>query len=146
MYPFGKNLKSTLKSDSSNPLPEFSPLTKNCNLIFVRLLMKKKNKKVLVLVAIDSFSKFPSTLFTKTSGAKKIVKLLKSCFRIDGLPEPIRTHHGSGFKNEIVSQFCKEREMKHIFTPVADHRGNGPAERTIQTIKRKLKTKNLDPN
>ena len=102
--------------------------------------------KIFLLVAIDRFSKFPSVLITKTNGAKKVTKFLESYIRIHGLPHSIRTDHGSGFKNDLVQQFCSSRGIKHILSPVGDHRGSGLVERTIQTIKRKLGTEQLDPN
>ena len=102
--------------------------------------------KIFLLVAIDRFSKFPSVLITKTTGAKKVIKFLKSHIQFHGLPHSIRTDHGSGFKNDLVQQFCFSRGIKHIFSPVGDHRGSGLVERMIQTIKRKLGTEKLDPN
>ena len=98
------------------------------------------------MVAIDRFSKFPSVLISKTSGAKKVTKFLDSYIRIHGLPHSIRTDHGSGFKNNLVQEFCSSRGIKYVFLPVGDHRGSGLVERTIQTTKRKLGVAKLDPN
>ena len=102
--------------------------------------------KVLLLVAIDHFSKFPSVLITKTTGAKKVTEFLKSYIQIHGLPHSIRFDHGSGFKNDLVRQLCSSRGIKHILSPVGDHRGSGLVERMIRTIKRKLGTEKFDPN
>ena len=98
------------------------------------------------MVAIDRFSKFPSVLISKTTGAKKVTKFLESYIRIHGLPHSIRMDHGSGFKKNLVQEFCSNRGIKHIFSPVGDHRGSGLVERMIQTIKRKLGVAKLDPN
>ena len=54
--------------------------------------------------------------------------------------------HGSGFKNDLVQQFCSSRGIRHILSPVGDHRGSDLIERMIQTMKRKLGTAKLDPN
>ena len=95
---------------------------------------------------MDHFSIFPSLLITKTTGAKKVTKLLASYIRIDGIPQSIKTDHGSGFKNDLVQQFCSSKGIKHIVSPVGDHRGRGSVERSMQTINRKLGTAKLDPN
>ena len=98
------------------------------------------------MVAIDQFSKFPSVLISKTTGAKKVFKFFDSYFRIHGLPHSIMTDHSSGFKNNLVQEFCSIRGIKHVLSPVGDHRGSALVERTIQTIKRKLGVAKLDPN
>ena len=95
---------------------------------------------------MDHFSIFPSLLITKTTGAKKVAKLLASYIRIHGIPQSIKTDHGSGFKNDLVQQFCSSKGIKHIVSPVGDHRGRGSVERSMQTINRKLGTAKLDPN
>ena len=77
---------------------------------------------------------------------QKIVKFLRSYFRNHGIPESVRTDHGSGFNSEVVREFCKSRGIKHILTTVGEHRSFGLVERSIQTIKRKLGTEKLDPN
>ena len=85
-------------------------------------------------------------MLTKTTIAKKIVKFLQSYSRNHGIPESIRTDHGSGFNSDVVKEFCKSRGIKYILTAVGDHRSCGLVERSIQTIKRKLGTEKLDPN
>ena len=95
---------------------------------------------------MDRFSKFPFVLITKTTGAKKVTKFLASYICIHGIPQSIRTDHGSGFKNDLVQQFCSSKGIKHFLSPVGDHRGSGLVESSIQTIKRKLVTAKLDPN
>ena len=100
---------------------------------------------IFLLVALDRSFKFPSVIITKTTGAKKVTKFLESYIRIHGLPQSIRTDHGSGFKNDLVQQYCSNRGIKHNLSPVGDHRGAVLAERMIQTIKRKLGTAKLDP-
>ena len=98
------------------------------------------------MVAIDRFSKFPSVLISKTTGDKKVTKILASYISIHGFPHSIRTDHGSGFKNNLVQEFCSNRGIKNILSPVGNHRGSGLVERSIQTIKRKLGAAKLNPN
>ena len=143
---YGKNLKPVKTFHTAQPLPKLTGPIQELQLDFAGPILDDKGEKIFLLVAIDRFSKFPSFLITKSNGAKKVIKFLKSYIQIHGLPHSIRTDHGSGFKNDLVQQFCFSRGIKHILSPVGDHRGSGLVERMIQTIKRKLGTEKLDPN
>ena len=143
---FGKNLMPAATFNSAKSLPVLSGPNQELQLDFAGPILDEKGSKIFLLVAIDRFSKFPSVLISKTTGAKKVTKFLDSYIRIHGLPRSIRTDHGSGFKNNLVQEFCSNRGIKHILSPVGDHRGSGLVERSIQTIKRKLGVAKLDPN
>ena len=143
---FGKSLKPASTFNTASYLPVLSGPNQELQLDFTGPILDEKGSKIFLLVAIDRFSKFPSVLISKTTGAKKYTKFLESYIRIHGLPLSIRTDHGSGFKNNLVQEFCSNRGIKRILSPVGDHRGSGLVERTIQTIKRKLGVGKLDPN
>ena len=143
---FGKNLKPATIFNTAQPLPSLSVPSQELQLDFAGLILDDKGSKIFLLVAIDRFSKFPSVLFSKNTGAKKVTKFLVSYIRIPGLPHSIRTDHGSGNKNNLVQEFCSSRGIKHILSPVGDHRGSGLVKRTILTIKRKLGFAKLDLN
>ena len=83
-------------------------------LAFAGPILDEKGFKIFLLVAIDRFSEIPSVLISKTTGAKKVTKFLESYIRFHGLPHSIRTDHGSGFKNNLVQEFCSNRGIKHI--------------------------------
>ena len=77
---------------------------------------------------------------------QKNSQILKIVHCNHGIPETIRTDHGSGFKPDVVTEFRKSRDIKHVLTAVGDHRSCGLVERSIETIKRKLGTERLDPS
>ena len=143
---YDKNFKSTKTFNRAQSLPNLSGLNQELQLDFAGPILDCKGKKTFLLFAIDRFSKFPSVLITKTTDAKKVVNFLDSYIRTHGLPQSIRADHGSGFKNDMVKQFCSSRGIIHILSPVGDHRGSGLVECSIQTIERKLVTAKLDPN
>ena len=128
---FGKNLKPVLTCNTAQPLPVLSGPNQELQLDFAGPILDDKGAKIFLLVAIDRFSKFPSVLISKTTGAKKVTKFLDSYIRIHGLPHSIRTEHGSGFKNNLVQEVCCSRGVKYFLSPVGDHRGSGLVERTI---------------
>ena len=143
---FGNNLKPASFFNTAKSLPVLSGPNQELQLDFAGPLLDEKGSKIFLLVAIDRFSKFPSVLISKTTRAKKVTKFLDSYICIHGLPHSIRMDHGSGFKNSLVQEFCSNRVIKHILSPVGDHGGSGLVERSIQTIKRKLGVAKLDPN
>ena len=142
---YGKNLKPAKSFHTAQTLPTLSGPNQKLQLDFVGPILDDKGSKIFLLVAIDRFSKFPSVLIAKTTGAKKVTNFLASYIRIHGFPQSVRTDHGSGFKNDIVQQFCSSKGINHNLSPVGDHRGSGLIERLIQTIKHKLGTAKLDP-
>ena len=83
-------------------MPQLTGPNQELQLDFAGPILDDKGVKILLLVAIDRFSKFSSVLITKTTGATKVTKFLESYIRIHGLPHSIRTDHGSGFKNDMV--------------------------------------------
>ena len=128
---YGKNLKPVKTFQTTQPLPNLTGPNQELQLEFAGPNLDDKRVKIFLLVAIGRFSKFHSVLITKTTGAKKVTKFLKSYIQIHGLPHSIRSDHGSGFKNDLVQQFCSSRGIKHILSPVGDHRGSGLVERMI---------------
>ena len=143
---YSKNLKLVKTFHTAQLLPNLTGPNQGLQLNFAGPILGDKGVNIFLLAAIDCFSKFPSVLITKTTGAKKVTKFLESYIRIHGLSHSISTDHGFGFKNDLVQQFCFCRGIKHILSPVGNHRGSGLVERMIQTIKRKLGTEKFDPN
>ena len=143
---YGKNLKPAKTFYTAQALPNLSGPNQELQLDFAGPILDEKGSKIFLLVAIDRFSKFPSVLITRTTGTKKFTKFLASYIHIHGIPQSISTDHGSRFKKDLVQQLCSNKGIKHILSPVRDHRGSGLVERSIQTIKLKLGTAKLDPN
>ena len=128
---FGKNLEPAKTFETAQSLPSLSGPNQQLKIVFAGPLLDDKGSKVFLLIAIDRFSKFPPLLISKTTGAKKVTKFLASYIRIHRLPHSIRTDHGSGFNNKLVQEFFSSRGIKHILSPVGNHRGSGLAERSI---------------
>ena len=128
----------------STNLPSLSWPNQELQLDFAGPILDDKGSKIFFLVAVDRFSKFPSVLITKTTGAKKVTKFLASFIRNHGIPQPIRTNQG--FKIDLVEHLCPSKGIKLILSPVGDNKGGVLVERSIQTIKRKLGTAKLVPN
>ena len=76
---------------SAQSLPQLTGPNQELQLDFAGPILDNKGVKIFLLVAIDRFSKFPSVLITKTTGAKKVTKFFEFYIRIHGLPHSIRT-------------------------------------------------------
>ena len=74
----GKNLEPVKTFHTAQTLPNFSRPNQELQLDFAGPILDDKVAEIFLLVAIDRFSKFPSILFTKTTGAKKVTKFLES--------------------------------------------------------------------
>ena len=122
---FGKNLKTMSNFNSAKPLPILNNPKLELQLDYAGPLLDDEGKQVYILVAIDRYSKFPSVMLTCSTGAKKIIKFLSGYISTHSTPKSIKTDQYSGFKNELVNDFCKNKEIKHIFCPVGYHRGFG---------------------
>ena len=132
---FGKNLKPAKTFNTAQSLPCMSGRNQESRIDFTGPILDDKGSKIFLLVAVNRFSKIPSVIISKNTGAKKLTKCLASYIRIHGIPQSIRTDRGSGFKNDIVQQFCSSRGIKHILSQVGVHRDSGLVERSIQTRK-----------
>ena len=135
---FGKNLKANASFNSSKPLPLLSGPNEELQLDYAGPLLDSFGNSIYILVAIDSYSKYPSAMITRSSGGRKIIKFLKSYIQQHSIPKSIKTDQYSGFKNKLVQNFCQGKNIAQYFCPVGDHRGCGLVERSIQTIKRRL--------
>ena len=69
---YGKNIKPAKTFHTAQTLPNLSGPNQELQLDFAGPILDDKGSKLFLLIAIDRFSKFPSVLITKTTGAKKI--------------------------------------------------------------------------
>ena len=136
----GKNLKTLIPKTAVSKYPEPCAPNDELQLDFAGPLFANSNKSTYILVAIDSYSRFPSAMITKSTGTNKIIKFLKEYIALHGLPRAIKSDQFKSFKSDEMKRFCKGLGIEQRFCPVDDHRGCGRVERCIQTIKRRLGT------
>ena len=125
---YGKNAKYLIPKTSAKPLPLLSQPGQELQLDYAGPLEDHKGKKIYLLVAIDSYSKFPSVKVTKSTGEKSTIKFLRTYIDTHGIPESIKTDQFSGFKGKAMKKFCTENNITQKFCPVGDHRGCGLVE------------------
>jgi hypothetical protein len=90
------------------------------------------------LVVVDSFSKWPEVLQTRSITTKETISLLRPLFARYGSPEIIVTDNGANFTATDFEAFCASFGVTHLRSPPYHPQSNGQAERFVDTIKRGL--------
>ena len=73
-----------------------------------------------------------------------VISVLKSLFARYGIPEVFRSDNGPQYSSEEFSRFLKSLGIRHVPSSPYYPQSNGLAERTVQTLKRLLKS-SVDP-
>ena len=110
---FGKNLKPMSNLNSAKPLPILNAPNLELQFDYAGPLSDGEGNQIYILVAIDRYSKFPSVMLTHSTSSKKLMKFLTENISTHSIPKAIKTDQNSGFKNQLVSEFCKNQNTKH---------------------------------
>lgn len=91
------------------------------------------------LIVVDSYSKWPEILPTKSITSKATINLLRSVCINKGMPEVLVSDNGTQFTSAEFKEFCVENGVEHITTAPFHPQSNGQAERFVDTFKRAVK-------
>lgn len=91
------------------------------------------------LIVIDPHSKWPEVKIVNTTSSQCAIRALRQIFSEQGLPEVLVSDNGTAFTSEEFKKFLKCNGIRHILTPPYSPSSNGQAERTVQTVKNKLR-------
>ena len=86
-----------------------------------------------ILIAVDSFSKWPTVKICKPSETID-VNFLASNFTPYGIPKKIKSDKGGAFISKEYQGLCKNRNFDIEFCTPRMHTGNGAVERAMQTL------------
>ena len=98
----------------------------------------------MLLVVVDSFSKWIEVLPVKTASASITIEKLRTLFATHGIPETIVSDNGTPFVNALMEQFLKANGVRHVTAAPYHPSSNGLAERAVQTCKAALKKMSAD--
>ncbi|MCG8621136.1 MAG: DDE-type integrase/transposase/recombinase [Proteobacteria bacterium] len=93
----------------------------------------------MILVVIDSHSKWIEAYPTDSSTSSKVIELSRTLFAQFGLPEVLVTDNGSCFVSEEFETFLSKNGIKHVTSAPFHPATNGLAERAVQIVKKGLK-------
>jgi hypothetical protein len=102
--------------------------------------VSKHNKLEHILNVQDDFSGFVVSFPTPSQKATQVVKALRWCFSILGVPELLRADHGRSLESTPVKKLCAEWGVKRISYGIPNQpTKNARVERTHQSIRGILK-------
>jgi hypothetical protein len=87
------------------------------------------------MVIIDSYSRWPEVLFTKSANSDFTIQALRKTFSREGVPQVLVTDNGSHFTAEKVTSWLKGVGCRHLLTAPRHPQSNGSAENFVRTLK-----------
>ena len=94
-----------------------------------------RGRKKYVLVAVDTFSHWPSAYVCSSNKSKNVLKFLRKYINTHGNPRKLHMDQATGFFSNEIQNFCNYEGIELIKSPVRDHRATGMVERTIGSVK-----------
>uniref|UniRef100_A0A914Q1Q4 RNA-directed DNA polymerase n=1 Tax=Panagrolaimus davidi TaxID=227884 RepID=A0A914Q1Q4_9BILA len=95
----------------------------------------------MVLIAVDSCSKWIDARPMKHANAYETTKFLFRYCADNGFPKLLVTDNGTQFTSIAFKNFCKENGIQHTTSPVYHPQSNGQAEKMVNIYKRFIKKK-----
>ena len=95
--------------------------------------------KHMLLILVDSHSKWIEAIPMKSTTASDTIEVLEEIFASIGLPETLVSDNGPQFTSVEFKLFCKDNNIRHLYSAPYHPSSNGLAERGVQTVKMMLK-------
>ena len=96
-------------------------------------------KGKMVLVVVDSHSKWMEALVVNSATSNATVVKLQTVFATHGLTEVIVSDNGTAFTSDEFALFVQRNGIRHLTSAPYHPASNGLAERAVQTLKSALK-------
>ena len=93
----------------------------------------------MILVVVDSHSKWIEAVCTSSSTSAVVIEELRSLFAQFGIPETVVTDNGTCFVSAEMESFFAKNGVKHVTSAPYHPASNGLAERAVQIVKKGLK-------
>lgn len=93
----------------------------------------------MVLVLVDSETKWIEAIPLKTASAETTIGVLRELFARFGVPRTVVSDNGPQFSSAAMARFLQGNHIRHFTTAPYHPQSNGLAERAVRTIKEGLK-------
>ena len=93
----------------------------------------------MILIVVDSYSKWPEVVIQNSMTSEATVNALKTIFSRGGIPHTLVSDNGPQFKYQEFKDFLDWLGVLHKPTSPYHPSYNGQAERVVQTVKQALK-------
>ena len=131
----GKN-KNKLKREPPKQIITFCPRQRYIMYITeLPLELKSNNKYAYLFNIIDHFSKFGMSYLIENKKSSTIYKNLKFALDCNGFPYEIGSDNGKEFRNELIENYLKSKNIKYIHGMPYNPHSQGVVERFHKTIK-----------
>lgn len=97
------------------------------------------------LILIDAYSKWPEVKIVPDMSSETLINTLRNIFADQGLPDTLVSDNGRSFISEQFRMFLSTNGIRQVLTPPYHPASNGQAERTVQTVKNKLRKQQTLP-
>ena len=97
-----------------------------------------------LLVLVDSCSRWPEVFILKSTTAAVIIKRMKSCFAVHGLPVEIVTDNGPQFVAEEFDLYLSEHGIVHRRITPYWPQANSEVERFNRTLEKAIRAANTE--
>lgn len=99
---------------------------------------ESRNGNSYLLLVVDGFTKYTWLQPVQNTKAEHVLSTLALIEKVFGTPCRIISDRGRCFTSRQMSQFCEERQIKHVLNAVACPRANGQVERVNRTVLQSL--------
>ena len=91
------------------------------------------------LLLVDYYSRYPEVCKLESETANEVIKQMKEVFSRHGIPEMVISDNGPQYASQEFRRFAASYRFQGVTSSPRYPRGNGAAERMVQTVKSILK-------
>ena len=97
-----------------------------------------------LLIITDDYSRYPVVETVKSTSANTVIPKVDKVFSEFGIPDVVKTDNGPPFNSSAFKSFAQTLGFQHRKITHRWPRANGEVERFVRTVKKVIKTANLE--
>ncbi len=97
-----------------------------------------------LLIITDDYSRYPVVETVKSTSANTVIPKVDKVFSKFGIPDVVKTDNGPPFNSSAFKSFAQTLGFQHRKITPRWPRANGEVERFVRTVKKVIKTANLE--
>jgi transposase InsO family protein len=97
-----------------------------------------------LLIITDDYSRYPVVETVKSTSANTVIPKVDKVFSEFGIPDVVKTDNGPPFNSSAFKSFAQTLGFQHRKITPRWPRANGEVERFVRTVKKVIKTANLE--